>query len=71
MEENHLLLFELRGRSKDNIVASLRERRVQGVEATNEAPYAPDDMIETVETVGLEQCWTGTGRWVLRWRRLC
>jgi uncharacterized Zn finger protein len=55
-DEDPFLLFELRGRSKDDIVAALRERRVQGVEATDEAPYAPDDMIETVETVGLEQC---------------
>ena len=50
------LLFELRGRNKDDIVAALRERRVQGVQATDKVPYAPDDMIETVETVGLEQC---------------
>jgi len=55
-DENPFLLFELRGRSKDDVVAALRERRVQGIKATDEAPYAPDDMIETVETVGLEQC---------------
>jgi uncharacterized Zn finger protein len=55
-DEDPFLLFELRGRSKENIVAALRKRRVQGVEATDEALYAPDDLIETVETVGLEQC---------------
>jgi uncharacterized Zn finger protein len=55
-DEDPFLLFELRGRSKDDIVAALRERRVQGAEATDEAPYAPGDVIEAVETVGLEQC---------------
>jgi uncharacterized Zn finger protein len=55
-DEDPFLLFELRGRSKDDIVAALRERRIQGVEATDKVPYAPDDMIETVETIGLEEC---------------
>jgi len=55
-DEDPFLLFELRGRSKDDIVASLRERRVEGAEVADEAPYASDDVIETVETVGLEQC---------------
>jgi uncharacterized Zn finger protein len=55
-DEDPFLLFELRGRSKDDIVAALRERRVQGVEVTGEPFYASGDMIEAVETVGLEQC---------------
>jgi uncharacterized Zn finger protein len=55
-DEDPFLLFELRGRSKDEIVAALRERRIQGVEAADQVPYAPDDVIEAVETAGLEQC---------------
>jgi len=59
-DEDPFLLFELRGRSKDDIVAALRERRIQGMEVPDEVPYAPDGapggVIEAVETVGLEQC---------------
>ena len=49
------LLFELRGRSKDEIIASLRERRVQRMETEEETPYAPD-AVQVVEKVALEQC---------------
>ncbi len=49
------LLFELRGRSKDEVIAALRERRVQGLGAVDETPYVPD-AIEAVETVVLEDC---------------
>jgi uncharacterized Zn finger protein len=59
-DEDPFLLLELRGRSKDEIVAALRERRVQDAVVADEAPYAPDDapggVIEAVETVGLEEC---------------
>jgi uncharacterized Zn finger protein len=54
-DEDPFLLFELRGRSKGEIVAALRERRVQGVEATDEPVYVPD-MVEAVETVDLGEC---------------
>lgn len=54
-DEDPFLLFELRGRSKDEVVAALRERRVQGMEAVDEAIYVPD-AVEAVETVGLEEC---------------
>jgi uncharacterized Zn finger protein len=49
------LLFELRGRSQDEITAALRERRVQGMGTVDEAPYTPD-IIEVVEAVALEEC---------------
>ncbi len=54
-DQDPFLLFELRGRSKDEIVAALRERRVQGMEEVEETPYVPDT-IEAVETPTLEQC---------------
>jgi uncharacterized Zn finger protein len=54
-DKDPFLLFELRGQSKDEIVAALRERRVQGMDVADEPAYAPD-MVEAVETVGLEQC---------------
>jgi len=49
------LLFELRGRSKDEVAAALRERRAQGMEAADEAPYVPD-VVEAVEAPALEEC---------------
>jgi uncharacterized Zn finger protein len=41
-DENPFLLFELRGRSQEQIAAALRERRAQGVEAVSESqtPYS-------------------------------
>jgi uncharacterized Zn finger protein len=54
-DEDPFLLFELRGRSKDEIVAALRERRVQDAETADEPVYMPD-MVEAVEAIGLEQC---------------
>ncbi len=49
------LLFELRGRSKDEVIAALRERRVQGMGTVDETVYVPD-AIEAVKTVILEEC---------------
>jgi uncharacterized Zn finger protein len=49
------LLFELRGRSKDEVITALRERRAQGIGTVDKTPYAPD-AIEAVETVALEEC---------------
>jgi len=54
-DQDPFLLFDLRGRSKDEIVATLRERRVQGTKVADETVYVPD-VVEAVETVGLEQC---------------
>jgi uncharacterized Zn finger protein len=53
-DQDPFLLFELRGRSKDEIFAALRERRVQGTEV-EETPYVPDE-IEAVTTPALEEC---------------
>ena len=50
------LLFELRGRGKDDVIAALRERRVQRRETEQEeTPYVPD-AVEAVENVALEEC---------------
>ncbi len=50
------LLFELRGRSKDEVIAALRERRVQRMEVEQEeTPYVPD-AVEAVDKVALEEC---------------
>ncbi|MBN1954148.1 MAG: SWIM zinc finger family protein [Anaerolineae bacterium] len=54
-DEDPFLMFELRGRNKDEIVAALRERRVQGVGAADEMAYAPET-VESVEVAGLEDC---------------
>jgi len=54
-DQDPFLLFELRGRSKDEVIAALRERRVQGMETVNETNYVPDG-IEAVEMVALEEC---------------
>jgi uncharacterized Zn finger protein len=54
-DEDPFLMFELRGRSKDEIVAALRERRVQGMEVADETAYVPE-MIEPVEVTRLEDC---------------
>jgi uncharacterized Zn finger protein len=57
-DEDPFLMFELRGRSKDEIVAALHERRVQGMEVAEEMAYVPE-MIEPVEVAGLEDCLDG------------
>jgi uncharacterized Zn finger protein len=49
------LLFELRGRSKDEVITALREQRAQGIGTADETLYVPD-AIEAVETVALEEC---------------
>ena len=54
-DQDPFLLFELRGRSKDEVIAALRERRVQGIGMVEETGYVPD-AIEAVETVALEEC---------------
>jgi uncharacterized Zn finger protein len=54
-DEDPFLLFELRGRTKDEVAAALRERRAYGMEAVDEALYVPD-AIEAVETPTLEEC---------------
>jgi uncharacterized Zn finger protein len=54
-DEDPFLLFELRGRGKDEVAAALRERRAQGLEALGEAPapYVPG-AVESVEAPALE-----------------
>ena len=56
-DEDPFLLFELRGRSKDQVSAALRERRAEGLEALGEAavPYVPG-AIEAVEAPALDEC---------------
>jgi len=54
-DQDPFLLFELRGRSKDEVAAALRERRALGSEAGDEALYVPD-AVEAVETPALEEC---------------
>jgi uncharacterized Zn finger protein len=54
-DENPFLLFELRGRNKDEVVSALRERRAQGMETVDEIPYVPE-AVEAVEAAALEEC---------------
>ena len=54
-DEDPFLLFELRGRTKDEVATALRERRAYGMEAVDEALYVPD-AVEAVETPTLEEC---------------
>ncbi|MBN1485750.1 MAG: SWIM zinc finger family protein [Chloroflexia bacterium] len=54
-DEDPFLLFELRGRGKEQVAAALRERRIQGMEETSLPAYVPE-AIEAVEVVALEQC---------------
>jgi uncharacterized Zn finger protein len=55
-DEDPFLLLALRGRSKDEVAAALRERRAEGLEAVGEAPvpYVPG-AIEAVETPALDE----------------
>ena len=54
-DEDPFLLFELRGRDKDAVIAALRERRAGGLETVAPAPYVPDG-VEAVEAPPLEEC---------------
>ena len=54
-DQDPFLLFELRGRDKDEVATALRERRAQEIETAEEAIYVPD-AVEAVETLALEDC---------------
>ncbi|MFH1929290.1 MAG: SWIM zinc finger family protein [Chloroflexota bacterium] len=54
LDEDPFLLFELRGRSKTEIAAALRERRAEEVETAEELSDMPD--VEEVEAPTLEEC---------------
>ena len=54
-DQDPFLLFELRGRSKGDVAAALRERRSQGMEMVDEALYTPDT-IGAVEAQALNTC---------------
>jgi len=53
-DEDPFLLFELRGRSQEQVIAALRERRSAEAEPTP-APYIPD-AVEAVDTPSLSEC---------------
>ena len=55
-DEDPFLLFELRGRTKEAIAASLRERRADDASAAAETPFCPPDFLEVVEPPALEEC---------------
>jgi len=52
-DEDPFLLFELRGRSREEIAAALRERRAVAMGVPAVEPYVPD-MVEAVEVPALE-----------------
>jgi uncharacterized Zn finger protein len=54
-DEDPFLLFELRGRTKEQIAASLRERRAVAVEAVQAPPEAPE-VTQEVEAPALDEC---------------
>ena len=54
-DEDPFLLFELRGRDKEEIAAALRERRGQEAEATTETVDAAE-VLEVWEAPALEEC---------------
>ena len=54
-DEDPFLLFELRGRSQEEIAAALRERRAVEVKAVEAVPYTPI-LIESVDVPALEDC---------------
>jgi uncharacterized Zn finger protein len=54
-DQDPFLLFELRGRSKDEVAAALRARRVQGMVTLDEALYMPD-AVGAVDADPLEEC---------------
>jgi uncharacterized Zn finger protein len=54
-DEDPFLLFELRGRSQEEIGIALRERRAVEVEAVEAVTHMPD-LIEAVDVPALEDC---------------
>ena len=54
-DEDPFLLFELRGRSQEEIAVALRERRAVEIKAVETVPYTPI-MIESVDVPTLEEC---------------
>ena len=54
-DEDPFLLFELRGRDKEAVIAALRERRTQPVETSDEVPVGAP-AVGAVETVTLDEC---------------
>lgn len=55
-DEDPFLLFELRGRTKEQIAAALRERRAEGLELREELPPYAGEMAETAAVPTLEEC---------------
>jgi len=56
-DQDPFLLFELRGRNKQEAAAALRERRAQGMATLDEAPALyVTDAVEAVETLSLQEC---------------
>ena len=53
-DEDPFLLFQLRGRDKDAVIAALRERRIQGAEPVGETPHTLET-VEAVEAAALTQ----------------
>lgn len=54
-DEDPFLLFELRGRTKEAIAASLRERRAAEAEVAAASPAPPPELLEGVESPALEE----------------
>jgi len=54
-DEDPFLVFELRGRTKEEVAAALRERRAQVLEVAEEVPYAVD-VVEAVDVPALKEC---------------
>ena len=54
-DEDPFLLFQLRGRSKEEIAAALRERRAAEAGPVSEIAYRPD-AVEAVEIPALDEC---------------
>ena len=52
-DEDPFLLFELRGRSQEEIAVALRERRAVEVKTVEAAPYMPD-LVKSVDVPALE-----------------
>jgi len=54
-DEDPFLLFELRGRSQEEIAVALRGRRAVEIKAIEAAPYTPT-LVESVDIPALEDC---------------
>jgi uncharacterized Zn finger protein len=54
-DKDPFLLFELRGRSQEEMAVALRERRAVEVKAVEAAPYVPD-LVASVDVPALEDC---------------